>query len=136
MKKLVVLTALLVMDSITFAESFQEAVARYEYVQNEADYMLYKTKSATWSDEEIGALIACYSFCYQAFEDVANRGPGLSEQDRHKYRLFSLTCKMQHDNLFSKAEQFSAYTRQRISASLDKWYKHLCDGGSITFNRR
>ena len=138
MKKTIVFLLLLwVCNDIFAIESYQTRLKRAEVMQNRVDYFFYNTNSGSWSDDEIGAVIATYGWLAVIFDECVEKMTWLTEQQRHKYTLFAETCGIQYERLSKLAYRFSGPTYSNVWNSFDKWLRFLQeDGNFISFRVR
>jgi hypothetical protein len=118
------------------AETWEQLIERAETIVYDTQEGLTKGNYNTWSIDKWGALLASLDFLRQIYEQIYRNAPNLSTHERAIYKNIyqqRATASSDIGRLFDIMHP-SGNDRLRIMEREKYWFKHLRDGGTITFN--
>jgi len=83
--------------------------------------------------DRIAAVWATHDWVFDAFVNMRDNHPSLSQQERDRYQLFLVTHRLELERMEAALFRLDARTFNTIRSRHAHWFNHLRNGGTITF---
>jgi len=139
MKKMVMASLFIALLGIfpISAETWAQYIRRAETQFHNTQAGLQRGHHSTWSIDKWGALSASLDWLEQAYENIYRSAPNLTAEERRIYgRIFRQRAQAFYDfqRLMIIVHGRNRNTLNRIGTRESYWFRHLNNGGTITFN--